>query len=440
MSLYSAAFLINSALALDPVSLIFGDIEHPPAQNNVELISQLKQTQLDQSGELRFSLTGIQSDTRINIPNGYLTLDINARQQHYFMDNGNHQGELSLPDPLVQARLRVGNNAIEVSPEQLTLKTAAALWSTQVGLECTERTYPLRLSTYWREAEIDLDIQPTVAQRSCSLLLSRGAWSASASTQLFQQELRAGGVTLGYKRADFTLNASHQTVLLHGSDHWQIDTSFSGYSQFDAEGQRARLQLGYRNWQGHYLYQQWRATLFNRVSVQDEVINSIGKGQYYLNGTAQLQAQSLWLQPPAWQFGHWRVSPALGLADVQDIDIHSDLYEPLLFLGLPVLTSREQINLQSGSLAAVQTQVQWQRNGMQFTTLFSQLVPFNTRTLEDPTLSDNDGNNDNDNDNDNDNGGDGDNEPVTDKASGSNKKTGPLWPGFSITVELKLYF
>ena len=418
MPLYSAAFLIYGALALDPVSLIFGDIEHPPRQNNVELNSQFKQTQLDQNADLRFGLTGIQSGTRIDIPNGHLTLNINARQQHYFVDNGNQQGELSLPDPLVLVGLRVGNNALEVSPEQLTLKTATALWDTPVGLECTERNYPLLLSASWQQAGIDLEIQPTVAQRNCALLLSHGAWSASLGTQLFQQEWRYGSVTLGYIRGDFALNASHQAVLLNGSDQWQIDTRSSGYSQLDAEGQRARLQVRYRNWQGHYLYQQWRATLFNRISLQDELINALGKGQYYFNGTAELQAQALWLQPPAWQFGPWRVSPAFGLADVQDIDIHSDLYEPLLFLGLPVLTNREQINLQSGSLAAVQTQVQWQREGLELAILISQLIPFNAQPFENQNNI----------------------ESSPDKASGSDKKTGPLWPGFSISVELKIGF
>jgi len=417
MPLSSAAILLNGTLAIDPSSLIFGDIELAPKQPNIELVTQYNQVQLDKETDFRFIMTGIRTGTVIDAPKGQVALYFNTKKQHYFIDNGTQQISLSLPAPTVYAAYRVNNSYIGVSPQELHLESYVTLREAQLDMACSLREYPISFSAGWYDTDVELAIGSEMVHRFCSASVRHGSWSTSFKTQLIDHRLRYGAATLGYSRDGFGITATHQAIVQSVSDHWQIDTRATGYSQLDILGQRASLRVHYREWQGHFLYQQWHATLLNSIGIEDDLINAIGKGRYYLNGIAQLQSQALWLQPPAWRFGRLNLSPAIGLADIQDIDIHNDLYEPLLFLGLPILTQRDRIDARSASLATLQTQFKWRSEHLELTTVVSQLIPFNVQSIDNSN----------------------DNEINADKKT-DNYKPGRLWPGFSITAELKISF
>jgi hypothetical protein len=178
--------------------------------------------------------------------------------------------------------------------------------------------------------------------------------------------------------------------------------------------------LRYRDVSLHYRYRGFLFGAFSDLDVNDDLISAVGKGQYLVNLRAQGKQHSLTLDTPSFNFlsGTWQAPISLTL--LKDLNVQGQLYEPLLFLGLPVLTEQETQTLDSGTLAGIQLHGRWQSGFWQTHLLASQIIPLQIDM--DNSESDNMENN---------------NSNVSDS---NTKKAGLLWPGFSVTLQLSTSF
>jgi hypothetical protein len=169
--------------------------------------------------------------------------------------------------------------------------------------------------------------------------------------------------------------ASYQTNEWDASDDWRLD-EVEGETRIHLEQTRWVVDGHYRDWHLAYQYRTVNGDMVTNLYVLDELIAGIGKGSYLIVGQADFDQHAVSLTPPAWRSRWGTIATVLDVSYLDNIQVKADIYEPLLFLGLPVLADTQDVSIKAIGVAVAHLSWTKSYQHWQLQTHLSQVIPW----------------------------------------------------------------
>ena len=346
-------------------------------------------------------------------------------QQQYRHDLARENYQLTALESQIAVRWQQGAQQVQLASD------GAAL---QLGTERMGVQWRLWLHAQSQDLLVDIDSQSLDVQQRMHFSFSDDQCGGAAVWQRWQlvvtcrwdDELTFAGSRLNYDGDPWQFSAAWEDSTWHAADQWQLNDEAMGDSEINWHQQRLVLAAGYRDWLLRYQYRTVDGDMLTKIDVQNELLVGVGKGRYLVTGQADFRQHVLAATLPSWRSRWGQLSTQWDLSYMDDIRLQANVYEPLLFLGLPVLTDSRSAPVTALGVAVAR--IGWQtplRAGWQLDADISQIIPW---YIEQPEhASDSSGEDSSDS------GG-------SNPDAGGSEQRGWFWPGFAIRAGLTLRY
>ncbi len=406
--------MLSSLSTIDPLSVLFpSEIESPDSavSTHVEYMNLDDDSLAFEGYHNEFAFIAEEY-------NKQLLVGFGDRFQQYGYDLGQEHYDVSTKTSLPFLALSKSRNSLWLSPEAFSLNLGALVHDVELGVSISHESLPLNVSIDSYEFDINESLDFYFTQEHCNAFFGWRDWKLQSNCSWGDSAVVFNGGIVSYQNQLFLIELEYQEKVLNDADDWDDQEDLNGKTEINIATEYWGINAEYKDWQIYYQYRIVSGDLVTELLLQDDLIAGIGKGRYFITGLADFHQQILRINPPKWKNKWGAFSFPVSFSYFDDINAKANLYEPLLFLGLPILTDTEQFNVTSALIGSVEVQWQKQWNHWQLYSQVGQLIPLNVEGLESNDSEDGD-----------------------DKGETSSKeKTEHFWPGFSIHIGLSWRF
>ncbi|MEJ2042328.1 MAG: hypothetical protein P8X74_03295 [Reinekea sp.] len=432
------AILLSSVLfpgttALDPVSLLVMDGTMTEVVGGSALVTGLPITFLSdiQSTNLNGAELGYTTYSNGFVANAeqkttqlYFGLIQQAQRYHYHLDSEQYDLYVENAEPFIG----FGNDYLQLymSPENWKIHSGISAFGAQLNASFGHWQLPLQVEVRSDKLDVNEQLDFLLQQNRCNVSAQWWALQLKAVCDWRENSFEFSGLSAAYHNDVWQLEAGYRNNEFNASDDWQIDQIINGDTETNISQQRWFAAVAYQEWELSYQSRVVDGDMLSQLDIQDRLVSGVGKGRYFVTGQFDFRQRQLGLQPPVWDSAWGRFSWPLSLSYIDDVEVNADIYEPLLFLGLPVLTDSQALSIESVLVSVAQFQWQKEWHGWIVFSEASQVIPLSVQETKSGSESGGGG------------GGNGGGEPTTPVEP--DEKKALFWPGFSLKVGLRWQF
>jgi len=359
LQVIAALALLQPLVLITPGTLLFGIEQNISSNTNLMGVSVSNEAILNPDKSITYSSNYLRFKANLVERDFTADLSLSSANQSYLFANGEHNLKVQSSNIVPAVYLSYRDNKLYISPTQQTLFFSYSVANVNLGAGVGHIAVPVEVSYVNLDRALDTNISTKLESNYCELSLSIDIYAISTRCVLEGDEI-------SYRSSKFLIEEEAMFVYLQHSygnggflESWNSGTLLSGSSQFDIQSENYGLKFGLNSWTLGYSYSDIKAGIFNTIQINNDLLAGLGKGTYYVNVTAEAVNHSINLELPVTQILGVNITPIVALSGFNNIDIKSDTYEPLLFLGIPLLTDTDYLNIDSLMLGLTQVQLSY---------------------------------------------------------------------------------